>query len=288
MRWWTFVALSSMTSAVVMASPAAASEPVSLDQASKWAYQLQGNPSSLEQHDADIAVVDIDHVQSEAALKRIKLKPDGSRRVVLSYLSIGEAETYRRYFKTCCVSATPTWLTGITQGWADNFLVRYWENEWKEIVKSRLLAIVSAGFDGAYFDRIDSWEAFRDTLPSARQDMIDFVRELAATARQVNPDFKVVVQNAEELLADAGYLDVIDAVAKEDLLFGVKHDRSRNEESIVDSSLRHLARAKQKGKAVLVVEYDVPVEARDDVAEEIRQHGFVPCIARRELDQEPL
>ena len=33
-----------------------------------------------------------------ADLARLRVKPDGSRRVVLSYLSIGEAENYRYYW----------------------------------------------------------------------------------------------------------------------------------------------------------------------------------------------
>ena len=287
MRWSSLVAFSPIACAILISDPALANESPRLDQASKWVYQLQGDLTPLASHDADIAVIDIDGVKSKSALAAIKTKPGGGRRAVLSYLSIGEAETYRRYFKSCCLGANPTWLTDITQGWADNFLVRYWERDWKEIVKARLLAIVEAGFDGVYFDRVDSYEAFRDTVPSARQDMIELVRELASTAREVNPNFLIVVQNAEELLADSSYLDAVDAVAKEDLLFGVRHDRSRNEPTAIASALRHLARAKQKGKAILVVEYDIDAEARPEIAAEIRSHGFVPYLAPRELDRVP-
>ena len=44
-----------------------------------------------------------------------------------------------------------------------------------------------------------------------------------AYAKQRNAGFQIVVQNAEELLEEAAYLRVIDAVAKEDLLHGVDH-----------------------------------------------------------------
>ena len=53
----------------------------------------------------DVLVIDYskDGGQDEAFTVRdldiLKKKPDGSRRYVLSYMSIGEAETYRYYWK---------------------------------------------------------------------------------------------------------------------------------------------------------------------------------------------
>ncbi|MBD3286479.1 hypothetical protein GF359_07950, partial [candidate division WOR-3 bacterium] len=48
--------------------------------------------------------------------------------------------------------------------WKGNYLVRYWEEEWKAIIfgtdSSYLDAVINQGFDGVYLDKIDSYEDF--------------------------------------------------------------------------------------------------------------------------------
>ena len=72
-----------------------------------WGYQLQQldvSRAASSQH--DLIVVDETLLGSGAAkvngndLERMKRKPDGHRRLVLSYLSIGEAEDYRSYWRS--------------------------------------------------------------------------------------------------------------------------------------------------------------------------------------------
>lgn len=71
-----------------------------------WGYQLQS--LDLERASAaphDLIVIDEAFDDSRPAgtlsraLTRLKRKPDGTRRLVLSYLSIGEAEDYRGYWR---------------------------------------------------------------------------------------------------------------------------------------------------------------------------------------------
>ncbi len=50
--------------------------------------------------------------------------------------------------------------------------------------------------------------------------MVEFVKTLAAYASVRHPGFLIVPQNAEELLKHKDYLNTIDAIAKEDLLYG--------------------------------------------------------------------
>ena len=72
--------------------------------AQSWSYQLTGNMSAIAASNADVVVVDADHGGSAA---RFKTKPGGGRRAAIAYLSVGEAETWRGYWKSCCASSRP-------------------------------------------------------------------------------------------------------------------------------------------------------------------------------------
>src|SRR5262245_6616834 len=68
--------------------------------AKSWGYQLQNiDPDVIAGAPYDVFVIDYSRDGGDASaltpdeVKRLQLKPDGSRRIVLSYLSIGEAET---------------------------------------------------------------------------------------------------------------------------------------------------------------------------------------------------
>ena len=253
-----------------------------LKSAKSWTYQLHGNVAPIAGGAADVAVIDWDHVHDRGMLARLKQKPGGGRRLVIGYLSIGEAETYRGYWKSCCAGKSPSWLTGKTQGWSGNYVVRYWDPAWKAIVRQQLSAMLEAGLDGVYLDRADSWESMRKENSNARGAMIALVKELSAQARGRNPNFAVMVQNAEELLTDASYVAAIDAVAKESLFYGVAGAGRRNSAGDISASLRDLKRAQSNGKSIFVIEY-LSGEGVERARSDIRAQGFVPFVASRHL-----
>ena len=85
-----------------------------LRQANSWAYQLQNYDfRRLAASDADVMVVDYSisgddsSRLSASTIRRLQKKADGSRRLVLAYLSIGEAEEYRFYWKPEWIEAAP-------------------------------------------------------------------------------------------------------------------------------------------------------------------------------------
>jgi cysteinyl-tRNA synthetase len=250
--------------------------------AKSWAYQLQGNVGQLAGSGADVVVIDLDQGGSRAMVERLKHKPGGGRRQVIGYLSIGEAERWRPYWKSCCANGAPSWLTSKTQGWAGNYAVRYWDASWKAIVKRRLDAMLDAGFDGVYLDRADTWESMRGEHASARGDMIALVKDLAAHTRARKGDFSIMVQNAEELLSDRSYVATIDAIAKEDLFHGIHHDGRRNAAEDIRESIRDLKRAQAAGKAIFVIEY-LKGDNAEHVRSEIRAQGFIPFFGPRDL-----
>jgi cysteinyl-tRNA synthetase, unknown class len=91
-------------------------------------------------------------------VSKLKVKANGNRRIVLCYLSIGEAEDYRSYWQPSWTSAPPGWLLPENVDWPGNYPVSFWDPAWHEIVFGMLDAILDVGFDGVYLDRVDVYE----------------------------------------------------------------------------------------------------------------------------------
>lgn len=95
---------------------------------------------------------------------QLKIKQNGGQRVVISYMSIGEAEDYRYYWDNSWEVGDPSWIENENPDWEGNYKVVYWDPEWKSIIygnnDSYLKKILDAGFDGVYLDIIDAFEYF--------------------------------------------------------------------------------------------------------------------------------
>jgi cysteinyl-tRNA synthetase len=262
-----------------------------------WHYQLDKIEPMLPQiqrNTADLLVVD--HAKRDgkvaftpAEVERLTVRRDGRRRLVVSYMSIGEAEAFRVYWKPEWKTAPPDWLGHENCAWPQAHRVRFWLDSWKEISfrgpGSFLKRIVDAGFDGVYLDRADIYETFEKERPEARAEMIAFVTELARTARRLKPGFLVIVQNAEDLLTDADYRWVVDAVAKESMLYsGAGGTGVRNKAEDIGWSMGRLKLLMAERKPVLSVEYLTDIDAIDAARHELIRQGFVPTFPTRSLD----
>ena len=193
-----------------------------------WVYQLQDiTVNEIKNANADLAVIDYSYEggeDTEIPLTDINdMKIGVNPKLIVSYMSIGEAEDYRFYWDSSWVNSPPSWLGEENPDWGGNYKVHYWEEEWKQIIfkssNSYLDRIIDAGFDGIYLDIIDAYEYYEETHTTARQDMIDFVIELANYARETYPEFGIFPQNGDELLQDADYLDIITGIGRENTYF---------------------------------------------------------------------
>ena len=120
----------------------------------------------------DVIIMDLffeDEVGNQKMLTSVdvntlKRKKNGGKRLVISYMSIGEAEDYRYYWRGSWDRDPPQWLAGENPDWPGNYKVRYWNGEWQAIIFGKkdayLDRIMSAGFDGVYLDIIDAFEYF--------------------------------------------------------------------------------------------------------------------------------
>ncbi len=248
---------------------ASANRQTTIARVKSWAYQLQTfDMERLKASSYDLLVIDHapDRVESvellfkRAEIKQLKTKPNGTRRLVLAYMSIGEAERYRFYWNDewCKSVARPAWLGPQNTVWAGNFVVDYWRPDWQKLIfgqsDSYVDRLMAAGFDGVYLDRADVYEEVKNR-PTAKADMARFITALAKHARSINPEAYVVLQNAEELVRQVNVRDSIDAIAKESLYFNAESEGNASTAADEASSTSHLNFAKQAGRKVFVVEY---------------------------------
>ena len=104
-------------------------------------------------------------------------------------------------------------------------------------------------------------------------------------ARADDPYFLVVMQNAEELVAHKPVIEAIDAIAKEDLLYGIDHRGGVNDTANVDWSLQKLREARKAGRKVMVVEYLSDPEKAASVRRRVEKEGFIVHFTSRDLGE---
>ena len=147
----------------------------SLSEAKNFLYLLnpdafatkQAFIDALSETNYDAIIIDcfFDEVLLTASeVTQLKVKKNGGSRLVISYMSIGEAEDYRFYWQTAWNSTKPEWIEAENPDWEGNYKVRYWETDWQNIIYGNTAAyldkILSSGFDGVYLDIIDAFEYF--------------------------------------------------------------------------------------------------------------------------------
>ncbi len=258
---------------------------------------------------ADIVVLDPFHQSWEFEAGRwtageiAKIRGASPGRKVVAYISIGEAENYRQYWRKEWDldkdgkpdQGAPGFLDKVNPDWWGNYKVRYWHKDWRKIVLDEVAQIMKQDFDGLYLDIVDAFEYFeydsktdkwldyrknKETKNSYREDMVELVQAIADFARTGKKDFLIIPQNAIQLLEIRDYLKIIDAVGVEDLF--TVGDKYQDKEGI-RYRMAFLDRMKKAKKPVLLIEYCKERRVQDRVMREAEKNGFVLLITDREL-----
>jgi cysteinyl-tRNA synthetase, unknown class len=250
----------------------------------RWHYQLQNvDPTAIAQSDADMVVVDLageDGHFSRGEVEAMRRKPDGTRRLVLAYMSIGEAESYRWYWAQNAQNRAREWLGRENKRWRGNYAVRFWHPQWQAIIFDYADRIVDAGFDGVYLDRVDIFEEV-----GHGEAMVEFVERIAQHTKAKRPGFLVISQNGDALIADARFRAAIDGFAREDLFYGENADGVRNDAGSIAESIARLRLLAAEGKPVFVVEYPKTEAQAQTASREIAEQNFIGLLAKRALDR---
>jgi cysteinyl-tRNA synthetase len=243
------VALALMPLAWWIAAPAHAQTPARdrLRHVTHWFYYLDVDldDDTLDQIAAstyDLVVIDpiVTETDNQAVdiagiVEAIQASGNGAgqSKLVLAYLDIGQAESYRTYWDDDWEVGDPAWIAGEDpDGWAENYPVAYWYDDWQAIwfdgaagSLALLQLVLDAGFDGVYLDWVEAYDdenviaiADADGV-DAVEEMIWFVQDISAFLKDQDEAQIVIAQNAAELAAHEVYRAAIDGIAQEQIWF---------------------------------------------------------------------
>ncbi len=298
---------------------------------SSWGYQLQGtagaplSTAGLQGAAHDLVVIDYSADgsggQKFTPETIAALQTTGQNRVVVSYISIGEASYFRDFWDPAwtdnpggngaLTDLSPSWLGPTNADWPESRKVRFWDPDWQDLIFNGdgsgepgwLDQIVTQGFDGAYLDIVDAWYFWSSDLApagerlseqTAAEYMVDFIVAMTAHARQTNPNFFVMPQNPEFLLAALGdgnaarradFIEAMGGIGVEDTYFRGDRDENNGFNPDHEKIANLKADFRDAGVPVFVVDY---VNTQDRIATfiaEAADDGFIPLVATsRELD----
>lgn len=282
--------------------------------AEAFAYQLQGFEQgaaldALAGSGYDVFVIDRvasiagDEAFDDAALvERLHggTGVSGAPPLVLCYLDVGQAESYRAYWEDGWSVGDPEWIAGEDpDGWDENYPVTFWAPQWADIMRSELDAIVDAGFDGAYLDWLEVYEyapvarAAAEAGIDPEDALVSFVAGLAEHARMQDPDFVLVAQNAAVLGARPEWRAMFDGIAQEAVWFDGEGDPDTSEQvgdiaqdaELTEYYLDALAVWQDAGFPVWTVEYAADPATAEQAYERAEREGFVTYVTTRLLDR---
>ena len=234
----------------------------------------------------DIAVVEPDHVS-------LPFKPGtvpsagrgllGQRTELLAYLSVGEINPSRAYFR----DLPEAWRAGRNTAWG-SVVIDQSQPDWPAwFMDKAVRPLWRAGYRGFFLDTLDSFNLFAKTDAERAAQAEGLARVITAIKREF-PQAKLIFNRGFEVLPRVH--DLAYAVAAESLFQGWDAAAQRYREvpqADRDWLLAQLNRVRNEYRLpVLAVDY-VPPEKRElarATAQRITQLGFVPWVSNPALD----
>ena len=122
--------------------------------------------SAIQETNFDLVIIDLffnnNVAFTKAEIEKLKTKANGGKRLVVCYLNIGSAESWRYYWEKGWKLGTPEFLEKQYEGYENEYWVQFWNPQWQQIIfagaDSYLNKVKTAGFDGAYLDNVEAYD----------------------------------------------------------------------------------------------------------------------------------
>lgn len=225
----------------------------------------------------DLATFDLAIIQPDtlSADELQQLRRQGT--LVVSYLSVGEAEPGRQWYADGRVD--PRWLLGKNPNWG-SYYVDASQKGWQDLMVSLTGEFLDKGFDGVFLDTVDTVDAY----PRTTQGMIDLITGL----RQAYPDALLVQNRGFTVIEQVA--PQIDALMFEDLI--TSYDFVNQEYIYADNTFTagEMADLSQRtGLPILALDYAPPENAAMAYRsiQTAKEYGFIPAVSVIQLDDIP-
>ncbi|MFA6089564.1 MAG: endo alpha-1,4 polygalactosaminidase [Candidatus Woesearchaeota archaeon] len=243
-------------------------------------YQLQSTSfKDLKSLNVDFLIIDVDDSNLNSfQISVLKQTENGKKEnmKILSYLSIGEAEDYRNYWKETWKVRNPDFIDLENPEWKGNYKVNYWDVVWQNITIERIKDIADLGYDGVYLDVVDAFEYYQNKgRDTAKQDMVEFVGTLSKAIKEIYPNFIIVSQSNPELYEEENFKNAIDGIGRESVWY--QNDEKISEDN-VNYVLDYMKITKNDGKLVFVIDYPTTNQNVCDFYSKCKEEEFY-CLA---------
>ncbi len=244
---------------------------------SKWLCAYSHIPvKKLLATKAELMVLDPDAYSQEEvkAIKSAGVK-------VLAYLSVGEAEKYRRHFSQ--LEGTDL-IIEENPDWPENFPVKFWEPIWKSLLTSYSKEILNKGFNGLFVDVVDAWQNFPESeRPKRKEQMENLLIDLAKNMHEHDSEHWLMIQNSHELLENP-CLEKLTAGINQESLFASWAETEIDPEWQRNKILA-LENLRRRGKLITLIEYTRNPIDMVRIRMRAAMHGFTPYFSVKELDR---
>jgi uncharacterized protein (TIGR01370 family) len=224
----------------------------------------------------DWLVVDQDNFSFEKLKEKYYIKNKKAK--LFAYISVGEIEPYRKYYK----EVDKSWIVGENKDWK-TYVADIRKKEYREFLINKVLKNLSQ-YDGFFFDTLDSYQIA--LKPNEYKDYENALTEFIIQVKKTFPDKKIILNRGFEVVPQVK--DYIDAVVAESLFYGLdtktmKYKKMKEEDT--RWLLNKLNEIKKLGVKVIVIDYVDPKNKKlqKEVAKKIYENGFIPYVTDKDL-----
>lgn len=208
-------------------------------------------------------------------------------KLLLGYISLGEVEKTSPYFTRMKQQGV---LIRENENWKGSYFVDIRNREWQKAVLEEMIpAVLKSGFDGVFFDTLDSPIEAERANPAKYKGMKDAAVQLIQAVRMHYPSLKIMVNRAYPILPQvAGSIDM----ALGECMLG-EYDFGKKAYTKVDEptylqQVQRLKEAKAGNSRLKIYTLDYADTKNHkniaDIYRTQRENGFIPYVASVGLD----
>lgn len=227
----------------------------------------------------DWLVVDPDNFPLEKLDEKFYIKNKKAK--LIAYVSVGELEPYRSYYK----KADKSWIIGENKGW-NSKIADLRNSKYIDFLFENRFDMLK-DYDGFFLDTLDSYQmVLKSDFEKSKYE--EGIVNLINLLRKKYPN-KIIITNRGFEIVDR-IKDKIDAVVAESLFYGlevgktIKYKKMKPEDT--QWLLEKLRYIKSLGLKVIVIDYIEPKNKslQREVAKKIYQEGFIPYVSDKDLN----
>lgn len=247
----------------------------------RWVVVYSEKPTVEEFRDYGLVVLDsIHHPPIRPLLEQ--------KKTVIGYISLGEVESYRDYFKAVEKEGI---LYEKNPNWPDSRFVDVRDTRWtKRVLEELIPQLLHKGFQGIFIDTLDNPAELERRDPKKFKGMTDGAANLVKAIRRHYPRIYIMLNRAYDILpAVEGQ---IDAVLGESVFTEIDFEKKTyrlSEPQVYRQQVEwlHAAKKRQPRLKIYTLDYWAPADTAGVVRiyAEQRKNGFVPYVSVKDLDR---